>query len=509
MVTANATRTYLRTVIGLGNNNEGTERADAIMSEGLNDLADIHELANDDGIKTLCSSVRKPAGTIAQPGWVAPNPNPNQIVAPQVPRAGKVIPAICEQRLLMAAYGASIYELIGREITPVSLSRARLKQFKLHKAMVDNHNEPEQLPDISKTYSTMKFLDQLPTYLCEVMGVNKVPLAYVIRNEVAPVNPLPPLIDNVPGTTTAKPWSDQHESLMDELISFLPHTGPGYLADNAQLFNLLATQLGNTSAMASITQYQRRRDGRGAYKDLVTHYMGSAKWEKTVEQAESVLSSRIWNGKNSRYPLRIHISRHREAFNDLTRASQQITYVPPNETSRVRYLLNSIQSSDPTICSGKTTIQADPAKKDNFELAADFLMTICPPPKHQSNTHRIAAIKQQRNKKGKVKIGPKTGVEIRFYRKDEWSRLSREQQNEVRDARRQELKRKAEDDAGSKESNASKIAALETRLEEQMQKIAALKSTNDKLDDKKEVQLPPKPIGNPLKPPTGFTQRGS
>ena len=52
MVTANATRTYLRTVIGLGNNDEGTERADAIMSEGLNNLADIHELANDDGIKT-------------------------------------------------------------------------------------------------------------------------------------------------------------------------------------------------------------------------------------------------------------------------------------------------------------------------------------------------------------------------------------------------------------------------------------------------------------------------
>ena len=509
MVTVNATRTYLRTVIGLGNNAEGTERADAIMSEGLNDLADIHELANDDGIKTLCASVRKPAGTIAQPGWVAPVPNPNQLAAPQVPRAGKVIPAICEQRMMMAAYGATIYESIGREITPASLSRARLKQFKLHKAMVDNHNEPEALPDIGKSYSTMKYLDQLPTYLSEVIGVNKVPLAYVIRDEVTPTNPLPPLIDNVPGITTAKPWSEQHEGLMEELIAFLPHNGPGYIADNAQLFNLLATHLGNTSAMASITQYQRRRDGRGAYRDLVTHYMGSAKWEKTVEQAESVLSTRIWNGKNSRYPLRVHISRHREAFNDLTRAAQQITYVPPNETSRVRYLLNSIQSSDPTICSGKTTILADAAKKDNFELAADFLMTICPPPKSQNNTHRIAAIRQQRGKKGKVKIGPKTGVEIRFYRKDEWSRLSREQQNEVRDARRQELKRKADDKAGSKESNASKIAALETRLEEQMQKIAALKSTNDKLDDKREVPLPPKPCGNPLKPPTGFTQRGS
>lgn len=166
--------------------------------------------------------------------------------------------------------------------------------------------------------------------------------------------------------------------------------------------------------MASIMQYQRRRDSCRAYKDLVTHYMGLAKWEKTVEQAESVLSSGVWNGKNSRYPLRINISRHREVFNNLTRVAQQITYILLKETSRVRNLLNSIQSSDPTICSGKTTIQADATKKDNFELAPDFLMTICPPPKHHSNIHRLLVIKQQCGKKGKIKIGPKTGVEIRF-----------------------------------------------------------------------------------------------
>ena len=71
--------------------------------------------------------------------------------------------------------------------------------------------------------------------------------------------------------------------------------------------------------MTSITRYARQRDGRAAYNDLVTH-MGSAKWEKTVKAAEKVLASRIWNGKNARYPLRIHIARHRKAFNDQKRA---------------------------------------------------------------------------------------------------------------------------------------------------------------------------------------------
>ena len=110
---------------------------------------------------------------------------------------------------------------------------------------------------------------------------------------------------------------------MEELIAYTPHTSPGFDTDNAQLYSLLATHLGNTSAMASITQYQRRRNGRGAYMDLVTHYMGSAKWEKTVKSAEKLISTRVWNGKNSRYPLHIHIARQREAYNDLMRASQK------------------------------------------------------------------------------------------------------------------------------------------------------------------------------------------
>ena len=61
MAAAAATRTYLRSVIGLGNNHEGLERAEAIMVEGLDILTDIYELAEGEGIKTLWSNVRKPA----------------------------------------------------------------------------------------------------------------------------------------------------------------------------------------------------------------------------------------------------------------------------------------------------------------------------------------------------------------------------------------------------------------------------------------------------------------
>ena len=130
--------------------------------------------------------------------------------------------------------------------------------------MVENHNEPESLSEISKSYSIMKYLDQLPAYLSDVLGVSKVALTYVIRDDAAAPNPLPNL-------QLCKPWSVGKTSLMEELVTHLPHTGLGFNADNTQLFSLLATHLGNTSAMASITQYQRRRDGRSAYLDLITY----------------------------------------------------------------------------------------------------------------------------------------------------------------------------------------------------------------------------------------------
>ena len=429
MATEAATRTFLRDIIDLGNNEEGTIKANAIIAEGLDDLADLYELSEDDGIKTLCANVRKLSGTIPDPNWLELDPNPGNLTAPMIARIGNSIPAICKQRLNLAAYWAKLYHSIGRPVSSAVLSRSRLREFKNHKAMVDNHNDPEDLPEITKSYTVMKFLDQFPTHLREMLGVSKAALSYVIRDDADPPRPIRNLQQN-------KPWSVGLESVMEELITYTPHTGPAFEADNAQVYNLLASSLAGTSAVTSITRHQRRRDGRSAYLDLVVHNMGSAKWEKTVEVAEGVLSNRIWNGRNIRYPLRIHISRHREVFNDLVRASHQINYTPPNETLRVRYLLNSIQTADPTICSAKTAIQADATKKNNFEQAADFLLITAPVPKaNQPKVHRISAAQTSR---GKVKTGPKTGVEIRYFKRHKWHKLSKEQQEEVRKLRKKQ-----------------------------------------------------------------------
>ena len=100
------------------------------------------ELAEYDGVKTLCQIVRKPAGTEPQTGWITPKPNPWNRNAPRFARSVQDIPDSCKQRLNIAAYGENIFTSVGRQVTAASLSRSRLREFKRHKHVIDNHNDP-------------------------------------------------------------------------------------------------------------------------------------------------------------------------------------------------------------------------------------------------------------------------------------------------------------------------------------------------------------------------------
>ena len=79
-----ALRTYLRDPIGLGNDASGTEKANAIITEGISNIEDLYDLKEDEGIKTLCRNVRKPAGNIPDPALVVPVPNNLGLVTPNI-----------------------------------------------------------------------------------------------------------------------------------------------------------------------------------------------------------------------------------------------------------------------------------------------------------------------------------------------------------------------------------------------------------------------------------------
>ena len=102
--------------------------------------------------------MRKPGGSIA---------NPNAAGAGQpatIPNPGHSIPAICEKRMILAAFTAKIYQSIGRNIDQHTMNRARLKKFEAHQLLIEEHNDPEKLPVVSKTMGIVKAMDLVPSH---------------------------------------------------------------------------------------------------------------------------------------------------------------------------------------------------------------------------------------------------------------------------------------------------------------------------------------------------------
>lgn len=468
-----AMRTYLRDIVGVSDvtGQNPAARRIAIQDEGLAVITDLLEFDNA-GIKTLCASVRKPGGMIVDPN----DPN-RQIVDP-----GFHIPAICEKRLKWAAYGARVYRMIGRPIDHDSLNRMRLKALERHSVLMTDHEDPEKLPIVSKTFGIVKAMDLVPGHLRDRLGSRQVPLSYIIRDEdQTPV--LEALrVDDCVGTGFT--------SLADELVVHTPHVGSEFVEDNAKVFHIIQDMVQGTSFESSIKSFQRTRNGRGAYRALCQHNLGSSKWDKIIEEAETYVMKREWNGKNYRFSLRNHIGKHREAHNEMMRASQFVDYELPNEHTRVGRLIKSILNRDPSIVSAITHIQGNHGQRNDFELAADFLLLTAPKMKENTQTHRISAIKSNKGQKPKSGFG-KSGVEFRYHARNEYNKLNKAQKKDLSEWRKSKENKE-------NEPAPHHISALQQQLVEMKEQAQIMQATIASLSTQNGQNNARPPLSNPL-----------
>ena len=181
---------YLKNDLGL----RTQDRSRRLKEHGLENFAVLSELDYGD-VKTIFHSTRRELPTM-------------------------IISALIEKRANLACYGARTYDVINRPVTSSSLNLKRLKQFELHKKIFDEHKDPtDKIPTVTKTFPIDKALDNLPNFLRSKIGAKGISLSYVVREEETPPA-LEPLANDLP-------YSEGSELLMNELISFTPHSGVG------------------------------------------------------------------------------------------------------------------------------------------------------------------------------------------------------------------------------------------------------------------------------------------
>ena len=471
----------------------------ALRAQGFASYSSLSAL-NVSQVSTLCQAIRRPGGQLRQGNRNINNP-------------GQQVGMLSESRLTLAVYAAGLYSSINRVPQGENMTMSHLEYLRLHKSAIDSYTIPAALPELSKSFSIMKALESFELHLREHQGTTHVPLSYIIRKNVAPAA--------LEDTQALLPFAESYNDLNAELIACTPHTGPTYATDNAMVLKLLQQLVQTSSHVSSLKPFQSRRDGRGAYNALRKHNFGNSKWDKLIEDAEAAVTSRIWDGKNHRFPLKLHIRNHRDAHNDFANAAQHVNYNPPNEKTRVSRLLKSITCNDTAVISAITTVRADPTKEDDFEEAADFLLKCAPEKKQQRHVHQISALSHNNhnnnnndsgNRNGKVQVG-QTGVEFRYYKKRDFDNLNQDQKTELMSQRQgkrgpnyNKNKKRREEGKEKRRIMAVKFAELEQQVALSHQTIAAMQQQPHG-GIQQQAPLPPVPPTNPILPPIGFAQR--
>ena len=442
-----------------------------LVNEGISAVADLSEF-DKESIKAIAYNLRWP---------LAGNPF--------------VFGAKSQRRLIIVCDLVRYYEKVGRTLSAANVQWSVMKNFdtqwKALKLKKDK-DEPET-PKITKGLNVMKWGESFRDYLHRCVGVRMVPLVYVIREEADVPAECPP-------NATGQPHSDSAGSVEEELVSRATQTHPLFRNDNASVYYKMEEATRGTTYAASIKPYQRRKDGRGAFKAIIAQHAGDDKWNAEIAKQDTLLHTQRWRGNGS-FTLERHCNNHRNAFVQMEAASTHVPYQLPNGHTRVGYLLDSIETSDAELQAAMASIRQDKSEdglRSNFEAAVATLLPADPVAKKitkagdkrrnaqisqvtfEGDASEIAALKIKSGK------GPKTGVALRYHTFGEWQKLSHEERQEVIAWRKMSEGRKtiqAQRDKRSKQTvkaNTKSIATVvEKTVEEKIQQ-AAKESEDDK-----------------------------
>ena len=306
-----------------------------------------------------------------------------------------VFGAKSQKRLGIAYELVRYYNTVGRDLTAANMQwNNRIKNFEIQwKAIKTKRDEDTpEVPKISKSLSIIKWTEAFQDHLHRVIGVRMIPLAYITRKGEDVPAMAPPLL-------AGQLHSKVHGSIEGEMIVWASHTHAMFQDDNAAVYYALEEATRSTLYAASIKPFQRMKNGHGALQALTNQYAGNDKWEAEIHKQDDLLHTRVWKGQSS-FPLEGFIAQHRNAFVSMQQCAEHIAYQLPNEHTRVGYLLDGIQCSDPGLQAAMASVRTDDGAngmRSDFKKAAVHLLPYDPSCKETSSRHKATCSKHLRH----------------------------------------------------------------------------------------------------------------
>lgn len=439
-----------------------------LQLEGIVNVEDLAEFTEDDTWKQIIDNCRRP-------------PKITDATGALVEQEAFHISGKSLHRIQVAAVAVEYYLATGRPLSAAIIEwNTTLKNFEVQwKALLRAKDDDSELPKITKTVGIVKWIEAYESYALHKIGVRNAPLSYVIREDAT-------VPAAAPAIATGQPHSIDHGSVRGEMIARLSHTHALFRDDNASVFDDIEEATRGTKYASSISPFKRTKNGRAAFLALKEQHAGTAHWDKEARLANDFLLNRKFVG-GSGMSLERYLSLHRQMFVNLQNCAENITLQIPNERSRVGYLIDNIEVADANVKAAIASIKLDDRPgglRENFERSVALLVPVDPVKTRPGKRTAEAEISSAGLK---ISRGPKTGVDIRYYKAEEYKKLSKEEQDELRQIR--QAKNKKQKGSPSKPYTLSKntiekdkfrasvvTAVKKQMLEEEKQKSTAIEA---------------------------------
>ena len=448
--------------------------ATQLANEGILVIADLIDF-DKDTIEQIANNLRRPSGRIPDPNYIPPVPLPRPAPAvPTIPQPPFVFGAKSQKRLLTACDLVRYYNTVGRTITGGNMMWTPImRNFgEQWKALVEKGKEDDpETPPINKALPIIKWIEVFKDHLHRCIGIRKVPLAYVIREEAT-------VPAACPAQEADQPYSEEHASIEKDLIMRASHVHGLFRNDNQAVYFKLEEATRGTAYADSIKPFQREKDGRSAFTALKDQYAGVDKWDMEIKKSNTLLNTRKWKG-NSNFTLEKFVQLHRNSFVSMRACSEHVTFQLPTPYTRVGYLLDAIESSDPPLLAAMANIEDDTVptgKRHDFEKAAAYLLPKDPVARRrtESGAKTQNALISDVTSSAKAGIG-KTGVHLRWHTRPEYKKLPKDQNSELYNWRQtKDGKQASAGNDNDREPKRRKViaAAVEKEVTERLKKIS-------------------------------------
>jgi hypothetical protein len=189
-----------------------------VIEQGYDSLTAISELT-DLTIVDLVATVRKPGGTILNPGAGPPT----------IPNPGTNIGHRAATNLKLGTFVARHY--LRRTSRPMDnpvqlLNTNNIQNFLGLKHAEDAYTEPIAVPILERIEKNRDHIENIDSHLLKTLGMAKTPLAYVVRTDIA-VPPSPHALPNNYGT------------IQEEMVARMPHNHLAYREDNINFWEVI------------------------------------------------------------------------------------------------------------------------------------------------------------------------------------------------------------------------------------------------------------------------------